>query len=127
MNVLDENIIENQCQLLKNWRISFRQIGTSLGQQGFKNRKIITLLHELNNPIFFTRDDDFYDPKLCHSGYCIVFLNVKKGKVAPFIRRFLHYNKFGTAAKRMGSVVKISHTSLSVWRLHSEKQIRFNW
>lgn len=78
MNVLDENIIENQCQFLKSWRIPFRQIGTSLGQQEFKDKRIITLLHELNNPTFFTRDNDSYDRKLCHGGYCIVFLNVKK-------------------------------------------------
>ena len=27
MNILDENVIENQCQLLRSWRIQFRQIG----------------------------------------------------------------------------------------------------
>ena len=68
MNILDENIIENQCQLLRSWRIRFRQISCDIGQQGLKDKEIISLLHSLNRPTFFTRDDDFYNHKLCHAG-----------------------------------------------------------
>ena len=59
MNILDENIINNQCQLLRSWRISFRQIGFSIGRQGLQDKGIISLLHTLRRPTFFTRDDDF--------------------------------------------------------------------
>ena len=27
----------------------------------------------------------------------------------------------------MGSVIRVSHAGLSVWRLHTQKQIRFGW
>ncbi len=127
MNILDENIIDNQCQLLRSWRIPFRQIGFSIGRQGLQDKGIISLLHTLRRPTFFTRDDDFYDPNLCYAGYCLVYLAVRKDEAAIFVRRFLHYKKFDTAAKRMGSVVRVSHAGLSVWRLHTQKQIRFGW
>ncbi|MEA1900322.1 MAG: hypothetical protein U9N47_06105 [Thermodesulfobacteriota bacterium] len=127
MNILDENIINNQCQLLRSWRIPFRQIGFSIGRQGLQDKGIITLLHTLHRPTFFTRDDDFYDCNLSHAGYCLVYLAVRKDEVAIFMRRLLHYKKFDTEAKRMGSVIRVSHAGLSVWRLHTQQQIRFGW
>ncbi len=91
MNILDENIIDNQCQLLRSWRIPFRQIGFSIGRQGLQDKGIISLLHTLRRPTFFTRDDDFYGCNLCHAGYCLVYLSVRKDESAIFVRRFLHY------------------------------------
>jgi len=88
MNIIDENIIKNQCQLLKSWRLSFRQIGYDIGNIGLKDNEIISLLHNLQNPTFFTRDNDFFNRNLCHSKYCIVYLAVKKEESAVFIRRF---------------------------------------
>ena len=58
MNILDENIIDNQCQLLRKWRISFRQVGFGAGRSGMKDKEIISLLHQFRRPTFFTRDDD---------------------------------------------------------------------
>lgn len=127
MNILDENIIDNQCKLLKSWRIPFRQIGNDVGRQGLQDKEIISLLHGLRRPTFFTRDDDFYARKLCHPKYSLVYLAVKKEEAAVFIRRFLHFKEFETETKRMGSVIRVSHTGLWVWRLHAEKQIRFGW
>jgi len=34
MNILDENIIESQCLLLRSWGIKIRRIGYDVGQQG---------------------------------------------------------------------------------------------
>ena len=127
MNILDENIIESQCQLLRKWRVRFRQIGYGVGRQGMQDSEIITLLHKLRQPAFFTRDEDFYDVKLRHAGYGLVYLAVRKEEVAIFIRRFLHHPEFNANAKRMCSVVRISHANLSVWRLHADEQIRFEW
>ena len=127
MNIVDENIIDNQCQLLRKWRIPFRQIGDGIGRQGMKDKEIISLLHGLPRPTFFTRDDDFYNRSLCHSGYCLVYLAIRKDETAVFMRRFLRHKKFNTAAKRTGSVIRVSHSGLSVWRIHEEKQIHFGW
>lgn len=127
MNILDENVVETQCRLLRKWRIRFLQIGFGLGSEGMKDNEIISLLHDLTRPMFFTRDDDFFDRNLCHAGYCLVHTSVEKNEVAVFTRRLLRHPKFNTKAKRMGSVVRVSHAGFLVWRLHAEKTQRFDW
>ena len=57
----------------------------------------------------------------CHTRYCLVYLAVAKDEVAPFIRRLLRHREFDTVAKRMGTVVRVSHVDLSVWRLMPSK------
>lgn len=86
MTVLDENIIESQAQLLRSWRIPFRQIGQSVARQGMKDDEIIPLLHSLRQPTFFTRDLRFYERETPHAGYCIVTLAVGQNEVASFAR-----------------------------------------
>ena len=127
MNVLDENIIDNQRRQLKSWRVSVRQIGYEIGLKGMKDREIIPFLHQLSQPTFFTRDDGFYDRRLCHAGYCLVYLDVRKEEVATFVRRVLRHRAFKTKAQRMGKVIRASHIGLSVWTLHAEKEERFDW
>lgn len=127
MNLLDENVIDNQRRQLQSWRIPIHQIGHDVGRQGMKDQEIIPFLHQQKNSTFFTRDDDFYDRKLCHAGYCLVHLDVKKEEVAVFARRFLRHPAFKTKAERMGRVVRVSHVGLSVWNLHAEKEERLEW
>ncbi len=37
MNIIDEQILENQRQLLRSWRIPIRQIGYDIGRKGLKD------------------------------------------------------------------------------------------
>ena len=127
MNILDENIIDNQRRQLLNWRVSVRQIGYESGRKGMKDHEIIPFLHQMNHPTFFSRDDDFYKRRLCHAGYCLVYLDVRKEDVAVFVRRVLRHMAFKTKAKRMGKVIRASHSGLSIWNLHAEKEERLNW
>jgi hypothetical protein len=92
-----------------------------------KDTEIISLLHDLTHPTFFTRDDDFFDRNLCHASYCLVYTSVEKNEVAVFMRRLLRHPEFNTKAKRMVSLVGVSHTGLLVWRLHARKTQRFDW
>ena len=127
MNILDENIIDSQRQLLRRWRIAIRHIGYDVGQQGMKDQEILTFLHRLRRSTFFTRDEDFYARRLCHARYCLVYLAVAKNEVALFVRRLLHHRECETVAKRMGAVIRVSHVGLSVWHLHAEQEIHFDW
>lgn len=127
MIILDENIIDSQRRLLNSWRIPVRQIGYEVGRKGMKDREIIPFLHQLNRPTLFTRDDDFYERRLCHAGYCLVYLDVRKEEVATFVRRVLRQKAFKTKAKRMGKVIWASHVGLTVWNLHAEKEDLLDW
>src|SRR5690348_14734444 len=127
MNILDENIPESQRTLLRSRRVALRQIGQDLGRQGMKDDEIIPLLHRLDRPTLFTLDGDFYDRRLCHVGYCLVHLDVEEEAVADYVRRLLRHRELDTKAKRMGRVIRVSPTGLTLWRVHQEQESHLSW
>jgi hypothetical protein len=127
MNILDENIPKNQRQLLESWRISVRQIGVNAGRSGMKDQEILSFLQQFRRPTFFTRDNDFFKPQFCHSRYGLFYLEVEKYETALFIRRLIKHVEFNTQAKRLGNIVRVSHTGLTCWRLHAHEEIHYGW
>jgi len=127
MNILDENISKSQRQLLESWRISIKQIGVNTGRSGMKDSEIIPFLQKLRRPTFFTSDDGFFKPQLCHARYSLIYLDVEKSEAAIFIRRLLKHPEFKTQAKRMGNVIRVSHTGLACWQIHVRDELRFEW
>ena len=76
MILVDENIPEDPCQLLRKWRIRIRQIGQENGRQGMKDdQHILPLLHKLDRPTFLTRDLGFFEQRWCHENYGDFSLN----------------------------------------------------
>ena len=86
-----------------------RQIGDAVGRQGMKDSEIIPLLHGLASPTFFTRDDDFYDHRLCHASYCLVHCAVGKNEVAVFVRRFRVLDIGQVRSGRLNGDVSTAH------------------
>lgn len=127
MNILDEQILENQRQLLRSWRIPVRQIGYDIGRKGLKDNEIIPLLLQFRKPTFFTLDFDFFESHLCHAKYAIVCMDIRKHEAAVFIRRLLRHPDFDTAAKRMGKLFRLSSLRIGVWSLHAEEEIFIDW
>jgi hypothetical protein len=91
------------------------------------DEQIIPLLQGMRRPTLFTRDADFYRRRLCHGRYCLVWLGVRAGEVAEYVRRFLRHPEFDTQAKRMGAVVAVAPSGLSVWRPHAERETHAPW
>ena len=127
MNILDENIPRNQREILRSQRIRVRQIGYDVGRKGMKDDEITPWLLAQRNPTFFTRDLGFYERKLCHARYCLVCLAVGRYEAATFVRRLLRHPEFNTRAKRMSTVVRVSHARPKVWRLHAEQESVLSW
>ena len=127
MNILDESIPYDQWRLLRDWRVPIRHIVFDMGHEGMQDDAIIPFLLTLRRPTFFTLDFDFYKRRLCHARYCLVCLDVGQDEAATFVRRFLRHAEFDTEAKRMGTVISVSHIGLSVWRLHAEKESKLSW
>jgi hypothetical protein len=127
VNILDQNIPVGQRQLLRNRRIAVRHIGFDLGRPGMKDREIIPLLHSLDRPTLFTLDVGFSKRRLCHPGYCLVYLNIAEEEAAEFVRRTLRHRELNTRAKRMGAVVRVQPAAISLWRLHANQLIRLSW
>jgi len=127
VNILDENIPAPQRELLKSSRITVRQIGYDIARKGIQDDEIIPFLQQLRRPTFFTRDLGFFDRRLRHRGYCLVYTAVEKFEVAFFVRQVIRHPELDTQMKRMGTVIRASTKGLSVWRLHSQELIFLAW
>lgn len=127
MNILDENIPKSQRLLMDSWGIRARQIGVDIGTKGMQDEEIIPLLHQMRHPTFLTRDDDFYEKRLAHAGYCLVFLAVEKYEAAFYARRVLRHRAFKTKAQRMGCVLRVSNAGIWLWRSRSKKEEFISW
>jgi len=115
MNVLDENVVAQQCQRLQRWHIPFRQIGRHLSSHGTPDENLIPLLHQLAQPTFFTHDEDFFKASLCHGHYALVYLDVTDKETAEFVRRFLKHPAFDTQTKRLGIVARVRAEAVQFW------------
>ncbi len=89
--------------------------------------EIIIFLQGLSRPTFFARDEHFYERRLCHAKYSLVYMEVDKYEAAFFVRRLLHHSEFNTQTKRMGAVICVSAAWLSVWRVREENETRLGW
>ena len=127
MTILDEDIPEDQYQLLRRWRLPARRIGVEVGRLGMKDRDILSLLHSLNRPTFFSLDHGFFKRGLCHAGYCLVHLNVEEERAAEFIRRALRHPQLNSWVKRRGSVLRLRPRGISVWRGHAKQLLHLLW
>ncbi len=127
MIVLDENLPDSQCRLLRSWRIRVLQIGHELGRPGMRDAEVVSYLRRLQRLTFFTRDDWFYHPTHRHSGYCLVLLAVAEDEAASFVRRVLRHPSLNTRGKRMGKVVRATHAGLRVWQLRENVEERLDW
>jgi hypothetical protein len=124
--VLDENIVEDQVELLRKWKLRFRLVGVDIAKTATPDDDILRLLHHLHQPTFFTRDADYRSPDLAHPKYCLVFLEVRSKESANYIRRVLRHRALDTVAKRMGAIVQVGERGMRVWRLH-KSGISLNW
>jgi len=127
LNLLDESFPKDQVPLLKQWRIPFRQIGTDIARFGVKDPDIVPLLHRRRGVTFFTMDWDFFDTKLCHSAYCLVWLNVSADDAAHFMRRLLHHSHFNSQAKRMGIVARVHRDGVQFWQRNRAALQQVDW
>ena len=116
MNVLDENVVAQQCNKLRAWRIPFRQVGRHLSAYGTLDENLIPLLHRLPQPTFFTHDKDFFHASLCHPHHALVYLDVSDKASAEFVRHFLRHPTFDTAAKRLGIVARLQTSGVQFWK-----------
>jgi hypothetical protein len=127
MNILDANIPLEQRDLLQLAGIPCRAIGLDFAEADIGDDNIITLLHRLRQPTFFTRDLHFYRRHLCHACYALVHLDLAAEECALFIRRFLRHPRFQTKARRMGLVARVHHDGVAFWQLGGTSLQRVPW
>jgi hypothetical protein len=127
MNVLDENFPQDKREQLIQFRIPIRQIGKELSMSGTSDADLLSLLHSLPQPTFFTQDKDFFDRRLCHRRYCLIWLDLPKDALALYVRMILKHPSLRTSNLRAGAVVRAHSVGLDIWRLNNRALNRYAW
>jgi hypothetical protein len=127
VNVLDENIPLDQRDLLRAWGIRCRMIGHDIARVSIGDDNILAMLHQLKQPILFTRDEHFFKRSLCHPSYGLIWLDVAPDEAATFTRRLLQHPRFSTKARRMGLVLRAHHDGLQFWQWQHPALQRLRW
>src|SRR4051812_35366502 len=96
MNVLDENFPQDKREQLLQFKIPVRQIGKELSASGASDADLLSLLHSLPQPSFFTQDQDFFERRLCHRRYCLIWLDLPKEALALYVRMILKHPSLRT-------------------------------
>jgi hypothetical protein len=127
MNVLDESVPRDQADLLRLWGVRFRLIAGELAQPGIADEDIVPLLRRLKQPTLLSRDGDFFDRKLAHPRYSLVFFDVLPAETAFFIRRFLRHRLFRTSSQRLGKVIRVQSSHIEYWTRTAERPMTIKW
>jgi predicted nuclease of predicted toxin-antitoxin system len=127
VNLLDENFPDDQRELLQKFGVAVRQIGRDAGRYGTPDEEIFPLLHRLHGVTFLTHDRDFWDSSACHPSYCLVWLGVKQDSLAEYARRLLRHPQFDTVAKRMGQVLAVGPSGVTVFERHRPSPRKVDW
>jgi hypothetical protein len=91
------------------------------------DERVPELLLTLNRPTFVTIDGDFWNRKLCHRHYCILFfaLATREEHLLPDqLRRLFRLPEFRTRAARMGKVARIQQQVVTYWQAGEKKRLQ---
>jgi hypothetical protein len=121
MHLVDENVMDSTYAELLARRIRVQKVGKGVGRASMSDEDVIPLLHALRSVTFFTLDHDYYQQRLCHTRYCLVFLDVEEERAAEMIRRFLRHPEFQTWAQRKGKVIRVNPSGMHAWQLGAAK------
>jgi len=125
--LLDENFPDDQRELLRRFKVIVRQVGHEVGRSGMSDEEILPLLHRLRGVTFFTHDRDFSSPELCHRTYCLVWLAVKQDNLAEYARRLLRHPEFGSSARRLGKVLRVGPSGVTIFESHRRSARNVQW
>jgi hypothetical protein len=88
--------------------------------------RVPEILQTLKTPTFLTIDHGFWNRRLCHSGYCILYFDLAKDEqeqLPILLRGLFRLPEFRTRRARMGKVARIGRETIAYWEF-GEKQMR---
>jgi hypothetical protein len=92
--------------------------------------RIPEILLTLHQPTFVTIDQGFWDRRLCHPKYCILYFALRddqQKRLAPLLRALLRQPAFRNRKGRLGRVVRVSPKTIDSWRFQEPAMERLTW
>jgi hypothetical protein len=80
--------------------------------------RVPEILRTLKSPTFVTIDHGFWNRRLCHSDYCVLFFDLlteEQKRIPAILRVLFRLPEFNTRAARMGKVARVDDDTVTFW------------
>src|SRR5262249_23352549 len=108
---------------LKAWTTVVRLQDLRPGERILDDR-VPEILRTLRTPTFVTIDHGFWNRRLCHLDYCILYFDCAKNEqqlLPALLRQLLRLPEFDTRTQRMGKVARIQQEKVRYWEVGAKK------
>lgn len=126
--VLDDQLdVQIMLPALENWITAVRLRDLRPSEHILDDR-VPEILRTLRMPTFVTTDHGFWNRRLCHSDYCIVYFELltEEQELLPgLLRRLLRVPEFHTRALRMGKVCRVQDDTVTYWESGKRSTLTF--
>ncbi len=92
--------------------------------------RVPEILLSVGHPTFVTIDKDFWDRRLCHPKYAILYFALRDDEqelLPGLLRSLLRRKEFRTRVSRMGKVARVSSTRIDYWQFQLTRLQRVSW
>jgi hypothetical protein len=91
--------------------------------------RVPEILQTLKTPTFVTIDHGFWNRKLCHPGFCILYFELRadeQEQLPALLRRLFRLSEFRSRAVRMGKVANVGIESVTYWQAGKRRYLKFS-
>jgi hypothetical protein len=95
-----------------------------------RDDRVPEILLTLKSPTFITIDHGFWNARLCHPGYCVLFFALRDDQqqlIPGLLRALLRRAGFRHRGDRMGKVVHIGAKGISYWQFQQAGLKKIRW
>jgi hypothetical protein len=95
-----------------------------------RDERVPEILMTLKAPTFITIDRGFWDSRLCHPKYCIVYFDLRDDQqelIPGLLRGLLRRAEFRSRSNRMGKVCHISTKAIAYWQFKRSGLKTISW
>jgi hypothetical protein len=128
--ILDDQLALGDVLGLLRRRVTVAYLREVRRDQVIKDERVASILHTIKHPTFITIDDAFWDRRLRHNGYCMLYFVLRHDEqrdLPELLHRLLRLPEFRTRAARMGRVARVSREQVLFWQLHDETLHAIEW
>ena len=127
--VLDDQLdVQIILPSLENWITAVRLQDLRPGEHILDDR-VPEILQTLKTPTFVTIDHGFWNRRLSHPGYCILYFRLTKNEqeqLPDLLRQLFRLPEFRTRSARMGKVASVRQEAVAYWETGKKKILRFS-
>jgi hypothetical protein len=128
--ILDDQLdVSEVLPSLRKW-ISAGRLKDLRPAELIRDDRVPEILRTLRSPTFITIDHGFWNARLCHPGYCVLYLALRDDQqhlIPALLRALLRRAEFRSRSNRMGKVVRVGPKAVPYWEFERRGLQSIKW